>query len=424
MKRPIAPLALILAPLVLLTWRPALADEPALGANLAALLTHAQQHNPEYAAMRLDAQAAQERVEPAGALPDPRLRTTLQDITRMGTQNPTVLPARTGKTAYQWMQDLPWMGKRGLKRDIAQLDAQGALARARGSWSELSARIKATYAQIFLVHRSEQVTQENLDLMARLEQVALSRYASGLSPQQDVIRAQVEQGNLASEQVNLQMEHHHLHARMNALLARDSDLPLADPAALRSLPPATQLDWSRLREQLHLHNPQLFAQEAQVAGAEKNRELTRKNRYPDFTVGLTPTQYGSAIREWELMVEVNIPLQQGTRAAQEREAQALLDAAQARKQAAINQATTELTQALSALDSARQAQALIATRLLPQAELTFQAALAGYETGKVDFATLLDAQRQIRQARLSQLKSEVDANLQLADIERLIGEDL
>ena len=64
------------------------------------------------------------------------------------------------------------------------------------------------------------------------------------------------------------------------------------------------------------------------------------------------------------------------------------------------------------------------TRLLPQSELTFQAALAGYENGKVDFATLLDAQRQIRQARLNQLKARAETQARLAELEKIIGEDL
>ena len=65
-----------------------------------------------------------------------------------------------------------------------------------------------------------------------------------------------------------------------------------------------------------------------------------------------------------------------------------------------------------------------AQRLLPQAELTFKSALAGYETGKVDFATLLDAQRQIRNAKLALLRAQASQQQRLADIERLLGEDL
>jgi hypothetical protein len=52
------------------------------------------------------------------------------------------------------------------------------------------------------------------------------------------------------------------------------------------------------------------------------------------------------------------------------------------------------------------------------------AALAGYETGKVDFATVLDAQRQIRQARLTLIRTRAEARMRLAEIERLLGEEL
>jgi len=50
--------------------------------------------------------------------------------------------------------------------------------------------------------------------------------------------------------------------------------------------------------------------------------------------------------------------------------------------------------------------------------------LAGYETGKVDFATLLDAQKQIRQARQNQIKAQAEAQMRLAEIEKLLGDDL
>jgi outer membrane protein TolC len=61
---------------------------------------------------------------------------------------------------------------------------------------------------------------------------------------------------------------------------------------------------------------------------------------------------------------------------------------------------------------------------LPQAELTFQAALAGYENGKVDFATLLDAQRQIRNAKQNVIKAQAEQQARLAEIERLVGGEI
>ena len=188
-------------------------------------------------------------------------------------------------------------------------------------------RIKTSYARYYLAAGNERLTREILDLMARVEQIAQARYAGGLVAQQDAIRAQLEQTAMRSELIMLDSEKRQVRARLNALLAREAAAPLAEPAALRPLPPVGALDASALAQRARANNPQLLAEDARVRGAEKNRELTRRNRYPDVTVGISPSQMGSRITSWGLMVEVNIPLQQDTRRSQEAEAEAMLNAA-------------------------------------------------------------------------------------------------
>ena len=403
---------------------PVLSDELAPGGSVDSLLEYARTHNPEYAAMRLEADAAGERVTQTGVLPDPKFRIELRDITKFGEQSPTLSPSRVGSTRYLLMQDVPWFGKRDLKRQAAELDAEGARGLAMGSWAELSARIKSAYAQLYYVTRNARYAREVLELMTRLEKIAQIRYSGGLSAQQDVIRAQVEQTGMRAELIALENEHHHLQVRMNALLARPANAPLAEPAQLRPVPVPAQLDYSALEERVRARNPRLFTEGARIRSAEKSRELAYKNRYPDFTFGVVPIQYENAIEEWELMVELNLPLQQDARRAQERESEAMLSAARARAEAAANQVLAELAENISGIESARRTETLTASSLLPQAELTFRAALAGYENGKIDFATLLDAQRQVLQARQGQLKAQAEAQVRLAEIERLLGEDL
>ena len=74
--------------------------------------------------------------------------------------------------------------------------------------------------------------------------------------------------------------------------------------------------------------------------------------------------------------------------------------------------------------AARRSEALIAEQLLPQAQLSLNSALAAYEAGKVDFATVLEAQRLIRKAQQDRLKVRVEAQMRLAEIERIVGETL
>ena len=422
MRRPASALAALLFALGLNG--PLRANETLPGHTAASLLDYARQNNPEFAAMRHEADAAGERVRPAGSLPDPRFRVELMDLTRMGEQSATLSPSRVGSTQYTITQELPWFGKRDLKREIAELDADGAQGRYRGAWSEIAARLKTAHAQFYVLHRNEQLTREILDLMVRLEQVAQARYAGGLAMQQDVIRAQVEQTAMRNDLIMLENEGNMLRARINMLLARPANAPLATPESLRPLPVPAKLDYATLEDRVRGRNPRLFADDAAIRSAEKKRELAYKERYPDFMLGVTPVQTRNSVREWQLMVEFNIPLQQSSRRAMERESESMLSAARARRDATANEVLSQLAENLSGIDAARRTEQLATTSLLPQAELTFNSALAAYENGKADFATLLEAQQQIRKARLNQIRAQGEAHVRLAEIEKLLGEDL
>ncbi len=416
MKRP------LLVGLLLAVALPAAAAEPLPGANVESLLAIAREGSPDLRMVRLEAEAAQERIGPAGALPDPFLRVELENITRNGTQNATLSPSRVGDTKYLLAQPLPFWGKRDLKREIAAAEAEQAGGRAADTWAEVAGRIKGLYAQYWLTHRVLKLTRENIALSRQLEQIAQVRYASGLAAQQDAIRAQVERSTLDSDVVGMEAEYHHLSTFINAMLARHTDAPLAEPNALRPLP--ARLDAGRLSERLLARNPQLAIEAARLDGAGKSRDLAYRNNFPDFIVGVQPMQVGDRVDAWTLMLEMNIPLQQGSRRSQEREAERMLEAAAARKEALGHRLHGELSGAVANLEAARMTEDITRNRLLPQAELTFRSALAGYETGKVDFATLLDAQRQIRNARLALLRAQASQQQRLADIERLLGEDL
>jgi outer membrane protein TolC len=396
--------------------------EPLPGASVESLLAIAREGSPDLRMVRLEAEAARERIGPAGALPDPFLRVELENITRNGTQGATLSPSQVGDTKYLLAQPLPFWGKRDLKREIAEAEADQAGGRAADTWAEVVGRIKTLYAQYWLTHRALHLARDNIELTRQLEKIAQARYAGGLAAQQDAIRAQVERSTMDSELVGMETEYRQLSAFINAMLARPGMAPLAAPEALRPLP--GRLEDAALNERLVAKNPQLAIEAARVDGAGKARDLAYRNRFPDFIVGVQPIQVGDRVDAWTLMVELNVPLQQGTRRSQERESERMLEAAAARKEALGHRLNGELSGAVANLEAARTTEQITRSRLLPQAELTFKAALAGYETGKVDFATLLDAQRQIRNARLALLRAQASQQIRLAEIERLLGEDL
>jgi outer membrane protein TolC len=424
MKRWILPLALLCATPMWAAPDGAQSVDPAPGANVESLLTLARQNNPELAAMRHEATAARERVDQADALPDPRLRLELQDINRMGTQNPSLWPGEVGSTRYTLTQELPWFGTRDLKLAQAGYTAQSADSAAQAVWVDLASRIKLNFAQWYFLSQSQRLSQEILGLLQHLEQITQARYAAGLAPQQDAIRAQTEQSAMRGELIGMQSELQQTQTRLNGLLARPMRAELAEPQSLRPMPATQQLDPQALEQRARERNPQLAADEARMQAADKGRELALQGRYPTIMLGIAPNQVQNEIKTWDLMLELNIPLWQGTRRAQERESVAMLESARAKRDSTAIQLQVELNENIAALQSAQQTESLVTSSLLPQAELTLQAALVGYEAGKLDFATVLDAQRQIRQAKQSRIKAQAEGQARLAQIERLLGEDL
>jgi cobalt-zinc-cadmium efflux system outer membrane protein len=392
------------------------------GATAESLLAYARGANPEFAAMLREADAAGARVAPAGNLPDPMLAIEWRDITRDGEINPTLSPTRVGSMKYTMRQMLPWPGKRDLARAAAEASAEQSNQAARATWNELAMKLKVAHARRCELAQRREIVGEIDALLAQLESITRARYAGGLAAQADAVRALSERTMLRGELISLEAQARTVDAQVNALLARAPDAPLA--VAVRGRTPAEELQFAPLAGRLRNLNADLAADRARVDGAERSRELAYRNRYPDFALGVSPIQKGNRLADWEVMFEVTIPLQQGTRRAQEQEAEAMVAAAAARREATLQRALGELGTALAQLAGAREMSRLTESSLLPQARVNLQASLAAYESGKVDFAALLEAERQVRQARLNLLAAEVEGQTRLAEIERLIGEDL
>jgi outer membrane protein TolC len=372
--------------------------------------------------MQREAEAAAARAVPAGNLPDPSFSIELRDITRDGTTGPTLSPSNVGSTKYTVRQMFPWPGKRDLARAAAEASAEQSSQAARATWNELAMRLKVAQARRYELAERQLIVGEIDELLASLESITRARYAGGLVAQADAVRALSERTMLRGELISLAAQARAVDAQVNALLARPPDAPLA--AATPPRIPAAEMPFASLAERLRDRNPELAAERARQDSAERSRELAYRNRYPDFALAVSPIQRDSRLADWDVMFEVTIPLQQGTRRAQEREAEAMVAAAAARREATLQRATGDLGTALAQLAAAREIERLTETSLLPQSRVNLQAALAAYETGKVDFAALLDAERQVRQARLNLLAAQVEAQVRLAEIERLIGEDL
>jgi len=127
------------------------------------------------------------------------------------------------------------------------------------------------------------------------------------------------------------------------------------------------------------------------------------------------------------MITLTIPFSPWTKGKHDyeiKEAMAERQMAKANLDAMRNVALSEVSETFAKVEAAQKSLTFYQDGLLPQAQQSYGAAVAAYQTGQVNFMTLLDAQRTIRDTRMGYYKALVDYQQSLADLDRAVGEDV
>ena len=390
------------------------ADGP-LGATVDGLLAAGRQLSPALRAAALETAAASARASGADALDDPTITDSYQYY-----KNPGVFSAHT----VMLTQSFPLWGKRDLRREAALADVDAARGRERAAQDDIDEKIKVAYAQYYLISRDIAVNQEIGTLARRMRDAAAARYGQGGGDQTAVIQALGEATTAKTEAVRLEGEKDAARARLNVLVGRPADAPLAEPIRARPIPKAEPA-LAGLVDRARAGNPTLSASSAAIAAARSRSTLADKAWYPDLTVGAGPLiQTNNRPVGFSATVGFNIPLPWGREASGQQEAAAQLGASQQRYDANELEIEGALGEAMAKLRSARATEALLSREAMPQARAGFQTVLANYSQGKGDLTAAIAAEHQIHDIDLRLLQTQLDEQVALAAIERLIGGDL
>ena len=236
---------------------------------------------------------------------------------------------------------------------------------------------------------------------------------------QDSLKAQVELTLMEHDRIAFDTQRSVAGAELNALLGRAANAPLSIPRTTPELTIPWRLDY--LMEQLEEVHPAVLAAHAALEAAARTRELSLRNRYPDVTLSLAPIQRGQRVENWEVMIGVEIPLQQGRRRAEESEARLMEHAAELKLESVRTELRADAAARYASWESAEHLRALVQHTLLTQTEASYRAARASYAVDEVDFMTLLDALRAWRAAELSQYDASREALESAAGLRALIG---
>jgi cobalt-zinc-cadmium efflux system outer membrane protein len=407
--------------LAAITLIPLAASAEQLGSELTPLLDAMERSHPALSAAAASRDAAAADVEIASALEDPQFEISFEDIDR---EEGGPLPQRLGSIFYSIEQTFPLGGKRTLRREVAKAGVAEAATERAQTLVDLKAQMKTAFAQHYLALFTADVTRKEGEALRDLAEVAQERYAQGLGRQQEAIEAAAELAALTSALADAERDRVIAVSRINALIDRPLEAPLAPPAALPPVPDVARLDLASLLAQANERNPALAQRNAAIEGATAATRLAERNWYPDVTLGFSIVDEEREISGYEAKVGFNIPLQWGLRRAQQGQAKARLAEARARSSATRIELANRIAEALHNLRAATVREETMRREQLPRLEEAVEAVRRAYAVDQADLADVLSALRRLRQAELQRLGMLFEQQTLLAELERLVGGDL
>ena len=367
---------------------------------LDSLIKTALENNPDLSAAAFMSHSARETTEAAGALPDPSVSVAFMNLPSgsFSLDRTPMSGVSVGIT-----QKIPWPGNLSARTDLADTQyriskAEEELIRERVIREVTDAYIEYSYWSL-----SKQIIESYLDLLAVTVEIAETRYASGKSLAQDLLRAS---SMVSRTEVRLMTADHRLNSALLKLrqVVGDDSLSKALPAKLVD-PGDEHVPGSLDR------SPLLRLALFEVDRAQSRKHLARHQYYPDISLGIDyrfrQDIAGDPIRGEDFLsfkVGFSLPLWFFAKQKhQVRSAEQMTYASIEREISIRDQLKRKYDDALSNLKLLKASIDKYENSLLPEAQAALEAAEVAYEVGEIDFNALLTAQTDAFDIRLERL---------------------
>ncbi|HEX9764034.1 MAG TPA: TolC family protein [Candidatus Acidoferrales bacterium] len=395
-------------------------ERPAASESLEALVDEALANNPGVQSALRRVEALRRRAPQARSLPDPML-----EVGWMGNLKPFGV-MRDDPSSYRGValqQALPFPGKLRLRGDIAGKEAEAAWWDYEAARRQVVTEVKAAYFEYAYYHKATDITLKNKDLLEKLARIAQARYEVGKGIQQDVLKAQIEISRLRQRLTVIEQQKRTAQVRLNTLLARDPETPLADPAPLARTELVRSLD--ELYQLARENDTGLQREQRRIERGELAVNLARKEYYPDLGVGYSYWNRPLQRDMHGFTFSVNLPVfyrskqREGVREATEE----LISVERGR----ADRETTlyfEVKQQYLAAKASDELAQLYAQAVVPQSSLALESALSAYQVGTVDFLTLMESFSTVLDYEIDYYRELANYQAALARLEPLVGVEL
>ncbi|MDU4962447.1 MAG: TolC family protein [Sporomusaceae bacterium] len=392
----------------------------------------ALQHNPAVieAGKRWEEKA--NRVTAARALPNPVFGVMKDDV-----PTSSINPLDGMMTEYTLSQEFMNPGKLNAMEKMAVSEAAMGAAEYEAKKLDIATQVRLAYYDYLYNTRAARIMQENQQLMRQLVDLAQVNYATGMTSLQDALKAQTEVARMDAELAGMEAMTAAAAGRLNTLLGRPADAPLQLAEVFAAAAPDQLAGLSNYAPAA----PGIRGMEQQVEMAKSGVELAKRQSNPDFEVSLGYKTYKAMTSSgqdsmgmpvttrsrqpstWNVGVMVMIPLWDDKNKADVRAATASLEASQAALQTMRNMQAMDFQMALADARAFWRQIELYQKVVIPQSEAAYQAAIAGYGSGKVDMMDMLEGAATLRDVQLALYKARVEYEKAAALLAKAAGSE-
>jgi len=388
--------------------------------TLTSLLAEAEQVHPAIKAGTQMIESKRARVSQAKSLPDPTVGVGwMGNITPFSVQRLDPSSNR-GVSA---MQEIPYPGKLNLRGRIAEKDVEAEKWNLEATRRQVRAEVKSAYYELWAVDQELGITQKNKDLLEKLARIAEEKYKVGKGLQQDLIRSQVEVSRILQTFTLLNQRRRNLAARLNTTLLRPPDQPIENLALVTESPLSYSLE--ELLSSGVENSPEIRRQQQLIEQNQYAVNLAEKEYLPDFRVGYDYQQRPDLPDMHGFNFTINVPIfykkkqREGVR-----EASLGLESSRQTREAIRTELLFRVKEQYLQAKASDELLTLYIKALVPQSALALESSLSAYQTGTLDFQSLLANFMSVLEYETNYYQELANYQKALVSLEQITGVEL
>ena len=369
--------------------------------------------------------ASSAAVPQAGAWMDPMVRFSIMNLpstTYAFNEEPM-----TGKQ-LSIMQKVPFPGKLSAKKAAMKYESSARESEYNEVNNKIISEVKQVYFELFYFYKAVKITEQNREILSSFVDIARTKFSVGRGIQQDILRAEVELSKMDEKLVTFKRSKMTLKAKLNSLMDRQANTQIdnIEEILMTSHDHSEESLYAKAKDSRTV----LKAASYRISSTEELIRNARKNYFPDFNIGVSYTQREElsssgmgGVDFLSASIGITLPLYAGSKQSKRvEETTSLRRMNEERYLSVLNEIEFEIRDLLLRSNEKSELLDLFDNAIIPQAKLSLNSAISGYQVGKVDFLTLLDNEIILFYYELKRNRILVDHEKILARLESVVGE--